>query len=285
MNTDRTVTNMYMEEIGRVPLLSREEELALTAKCRRGNRKARQKLICSNLRLVVKIAMSYLNLGLPLLDLISEGNIGLMKAVDRYDPNKGGRLSTYAAWWIKQSIMRALANQAKTIRLPTHIVDKLCRMRKVQQKLTAEYGRQPAIDELAEALEVEPETIRFWKRLGNHPSSLDAPNGPDDTRTYGETLICDYGSTPFDEVSAKQAHEDLNQLIDQLSPRERTIIRDRFGLNGSRKRTLEDIGMEFNITRERVRQIQRSAISALREMMNDREKTVSDHHEHKASYA
>src|SRR5678815_5190706 len=212
-----TGIKIYLREIGQIPLLTPQEEIELAARIKVGDKEARAKMIRSNLRLVVKIAHDYANLGLPLLDLISEGNIGLMKAVERFDPAKGGKLSTYAAWWIKQSIKRALANQSKTIRLPVHLVDKISKMRRVAMQMSEELGREPSDDELA---------------------------------------------------------EEVGDLLSVLDEREKKIIFSRFGLDGRKAKTLEEVGKKFGVTRERIRQLQNIALMKLRRALQKKEKPI-----------
>ena len=257
---------IYLREIGKVDLLTPEEEVKLARRIKKGDEKARQQMIRANLRLVVKIAGDYARLGLPL-DLISEGNMGLMKAVDRFDPKKGGKLSTYAAWWIKQGIRRALANQGKTIRLPSHMVDKLFRMRRMQETLSHELGRVPTAAELAKRLDVTEKTVRYWLEVSQRPSSLDAPIGEDGRESQGDTVSDPEARSPFDELNDSQLLEEMEEHIQTLNERERLILKRRFGLGGVAPESLEEVGARLNITRERVRQLQNQALATLREMM------------------
>ncbi|NCD23172.1 MAG: sigma-70 family RNA polymerase sigma factor [Spartobacteria bacterium] len=258
---------IYLREIGKVDLLTPEEEVKLARRIKKGDEKARQQMIRANLRLVVKIAGDYARLGLPLLDLISEGNMGLMKAVDRFDPKKGGKLSTYAAWWIKQGIRRALANQGKTIRLPSHMVDKLFRMRRTQETLSHELGRVATAAELAKRLDVTEKTVRYWLEVSQRPSSLDAPIGEDGRESQGDTVSDPEAKSPFDELNDSQLLEEMEEHIQTLNERERLILKRRFGLGGVAPESLEEVGARLNITRERVRQLQNQALATLREMM------------------
>ncbi len=267
-NEDKTI-RIYLREIGEVSLLTPEEEILLADRIRQGDEEARKHMIQANLRLVVKIAQDYARYGLPLLDLISEGNIGLMKAVDRFDPKKGGKLSTYAAWWIKQSIKRALANQSKTIRLPAHLVDKIARLRRSERMLTEKLGREPSEEELAEDLQVPPSTIAHWNSVALRPSSLDAPVGEDNSATFGDLIGDERTKTPFEEIHDRQLLEEMDVLLDRLNPREREILKHRFGLRGAKVETLEEIGAHLRITRERVRQIQNEALLRLRNMLEE----------------
>jgi RNA polymerase primary sigma factor len=260
---------IYLREIGQVDLLTPEDEIRLAKRIKRGDQEAKSLMIRANLRLVVKIAQDYARYGLPLLDLISEGNIGLMKAVERFDPKKGSKLSTYAAWWIKQSIKRALANQSKTIRLPAHLVDKIARMRKAEVSLQEQLGREPTDEELAEELGVKPSVISQWKTVSMRPTSLDAPIGDDDSADFSEIIGDDRVRSAFDEMNDRQLKEEAKEFIEKLDQRERDILKYRYGLMGARVETLETVGKRFHITRERVRQIQNVALQKLRGMMEE----------------
>ncbi len=258
---------IYLREIGRVDLLTPEQEVKLARRIKRGDKKARQQMILANLRLVVKIAGDYARLGLPLLDLISEGNMGLMKAVDRFDPKKGGKLSTYAAWWIKQGIRRALANQGKTIRLPSHMVDKLFRMRRMQETLAHELGRAPTAAELAKRLDVPEKTVAYWLEVSQRPTSLDVPLGEDGRESLGDTIGDAKAKSPFAELNDQQLLEEMAEHMLTLPEREQVILQRRFGLKGMTTESLEEVGARLGITRERVRQLQNQALAALREKM------------------
>ncbi len=262
---------IYLREIAEVPLLTRAEELKLAYRVRKKDPKARMHMIRANLRLVVKIAHDYANLGLPIQDLISEGNIGLMKAVERFDPRRGVKLSTYAAWWIKQSIKRALANQSKTIRLPVHVVDKLSRMRKMSAKLAEVLGREPTDDELAEEIGMPRHKIAQLKVVSLRPSSLDAPVGDDDRGAFGDIVADESALDPSEVLRDKALRRDVKELLDELDERERVIIMTRFGLDGSKPMTLEMIGKKFNVTRERIRQIQNIALHKIRTLLNQQD--------------
>ena len=248
-----------------------QEEIDLARKIKRGDAKAREQMINSNLRLVVTIAHDYVNLGLPLLDLISEGNIGLTKAVERFDPAKGAKLSTYAMWWIKQSIKRALANQSKTIRLPVHLGDKLAKMRRVSLQMSDELGREPTDDELGEEIGIASEKVARLKSLGIRPVSLDAPIGDDDSTEFGEIIGDEDADTPFELLRDKNLLHEMDGLLDALDKREKKIISQRFGLNGGKPKTLEDVGKNFGVTRERIRQLQNIALAKLRRALSKRE--------------
>lgn len=262
---------IYLREIGKTPLLTREEEVELADRIKKGDKEARAHMIKANLRLVVKIAQDYANYGLPLLDLISEGNIGLMKAVERFDPNKGGKLSTYAAWWIKQSIKRALANQSKTIRLPVHMVDKISKMRRVAMVLSEELGREPTDEELAEEIGIDRAKLSHLKSAALRPASLDAPISDDDNTEFGEIIGDEKAQTPLELVSHKNMHLQLDDLLEVLDERERKIVDARFGLNGQKPRTLEEVGQVFGVTRERIRQLQNIALKKLRRALQKKE--------------
>src|SRR6184192_534150 len=262
-----TGIKIYLREIGQIPLLTPEQEIELAAKIKKGDREARALMIRSNLRLVVKIAHDYANLGLPLLDLISEGNIGLMKAVERFDPAKGGKLSTYAAWWIKQSIKRALANQSKTIRLPVHLVDKISKMRRTAMRLQEEFGREPTDEELAEELGISAARVGQMRTAAIRPASLDAPIGDDDSNNFSEVVQDENADTPYEHLEEKTVTKMLQEMVKTLDIREATILRYRFGLDGGSEKTLEEVGERFGVTRERVRQIQNIALNKLRKMI------------------
>lgn len=265
---ERNSIKTYLQEIGKIDLLTPAQEISLAHRIQSGDKSARDHMIKANLRLVVKIAHDYKDFGLPVLDLISEGNIGLIKAVERFDPEKGGKLSTYAAWWIKQSIKRALANQSKTIRLPVHLVDKISRMRKMAMALTEELGRDPTDQELADMLEMPVNKVSHLKSVSVRPTSLNAPVGEDGNATeFGEIVGDDNAPTPYENLHEKSLLGDLHEMIEDLDNREAEIIRLRFGLNGDAPLTLEEVGQLFDITRERVRQLQNIAISKMRKVM------------------
>ncbi|MCG3149393.1 MAG: RNA polymerase sigma factor SigA [Verrucomicrobiae bacterium] len=265
---------IYLREIGQIPLLTVKEEIELAAKIKRGDKAARAKMIKANLRLVVKIAHDYSNLGLPLLDLISEGNIGLMKAVERFDPAKGGKLSTYGAWWIKQSIKRALANQAKTIRLPVHLVDKISKMKRVAMRMSEQLGRDPTDQELADKLGMQRAKVAQLREISVRPASLDAPIGDDDSTEFSEIVGDDNAANPFELLRDRNMREDVRALLEELDPREAEILTARFGLDGNKERTLEEVGKKFKVTRERVRQIQNIALHKMRRLMEKQDKPI-----------
>lgn len=268
-----TAIKLYLREIGSVKLLTPAEEIALAARIKKGDKKAREHMIKANLRLVVKIARDYEGIGLPLLDLISEGNIGLMKAVERFDPAKGGKLSTYGSWWIKQSIKRALANQSKTIRLPVHLVDKISKMRRTALKLQEEFGREPTDEELAEELQTTPGRVAAMRLASIRPASLDAPIGDEDSNTFSEIVQDENADDPYEQLEDKTVTGMLEEMVKKLDEREATILRYRFGLDGGAEKTLEEVGAKFGVTRERVRQIQNIALRRLRRMIEKFERT------------
>ena len=268
-----TAIKLYLREIGQVKLLTPQEEIDLAAKIKRGDKKAREHMIKANLRLVVKIARDYEGIGLPLLDLISEGNIGLMKAVERFDPAKGGKLSTYGSWWIKQSIKRALANQSKTIRLPVHLVDKISKMRRIAMRMQEELGREPTDEELAGELGLTSSRVAQMRLAAIRPASLDAPIGDEDSNNFAEIVQDENAETPYELLEDKTITGMLQEMVTKLDPREATILRFRFALDGGTERTLEEVGEKFGVTRERVRQIQNIALRKLRKMIEKLEAT------------
>ncbi len=265
---------IYLREIAKTPLLTPAQEVQLAARIKRGNKEARAQMIKANLRLVVKIAHDYANFGLPLLDLVSEGNIGLMKAVERFDPAKGGKLSTYAAWWIKQSIKRALANQSKTIRLPVHLVDKITKIRRVGIAMSELLGREPTDEELAEEVGICAAKLAQLRTVSIRPASLDAPMNDEDGTQFGEIVGDDNAVDPAENLSDKNLQEEISELLCVLDDRERKIIMSRFGLDGGNTRTLEEVGEKFGVTRERIRQLQNIALAKLRRALRKREQPI-----------
>ena len=263
---------LYLRQIAEYPLLTPAQEVVLATKIKKGNKAAKAEMIRANLRLVVKIAHDYANFGLPLLDLISEGNIGLVKAVERFDPAKGGKLSTYGSWWIKQSIKRALANQGKTIRLPVHLVDKIAKIRRVGAGLSDELGREATDEEIAEEVGMCSSKVTRLKQAAIRPASLDAPVGEEDSTEFGE-LVGDVAAVdPFESLSEKDLQMEVGDVLDQLDDRERKIINSRFGLDGSEPITLEEVGDKFGVTRERIRQLQNIALGKMRRVLSKRER-------------
>lgn len=263
-----TALKLYLREIGKVDLLTVQEEIELAALIKEGDEEARELMIKANLRLVVKIAHDYDGLGLPLLDLINEGNIGLMKAVERFDPAKGAKLSTYGSWWIKQSIKRALANQSKTIRLPVHMVDKVSKMRRLSMKLHEVLGREPTDEELGEEMDITPAKVAQMRSAAIKPASLDAPIGDSpDSSNFSDVVEDEKAESPYAQLEDKTVKSMLEEMLKTLNEREATILRYRFGLDGEDEKTLEEVGEKFGVTRERVRQIQNIALHKLRRMI------------------
>jgi RNA polymerase primary sigma factor len=266
----------YLKEISRTPLLTIEEEVALAKRIQAGDEKAREHMIRANLRLVVKIAGDYAGCGMSMSDLISEGNLGLMKAVERFDPEKGGKLSTYGAWWIKQSIKRALANQSKTIRLPIHMVDKIARMRRISHMLTEALGREPTEEELSEELGVARHKVSMLRQAALRTTSLDAPINDGEATSYGDIIADEAATDPFTQLENSNLHGELGGLLDILDEREKHIINNRFGLNGLRPMLLEEVGREFGVSRERIRQIQNVALTKMRNALRKKDSPLPD---------
>jgi RNA polymerase primary sigma factor len=263
--------HLYMREMGKVDLLTPAQEVQLAARIRRGDAAAREHMIKANLRLVVKIARDYEGLGLPLLDLINEGNIGLMKAVERFDPAKGAKFSTYSSWWIKQSMRRAIANQSKTIRLPSHVMDKLTVLRRASVKLHEILGREPSNEELADEVGMPARKVARLREASIRPASLDMPIGDDDTSRLGDLVPDEHSVNPYQSLEDQTMLDLLRELITKLEQREERILRFRFGLDGGPERTLEEVGKRFGVTRERIRQLQNAALLKLRRMIEKRE--------------
>ena len=255
---------VYLKEIGIVPLLSSKEEIDLAIRISNGDQKAKQKLSESNLRLVVSIAKRYLGRGMQFLDLIQEGNLGLIKAVEKFDYTKGFKFSTYATWWIRQSITRAIADQARTIRIPVHMVETINKVKKVSNQLLHTNGHEPSIEEIAEELDLPAEKVREVIRSAQEPVSLETPIGEEEDSHLGDFIPDDDSPAPVDAAAQTFLKEQLDNVLDTLTPREEKVLRLRFGLVDGRARTLEEVGKEFNVTRERIRQIEAKALRKLR---------------------
>ena len=255
---------MYLKEIGTVPLLTAEEEYALAMKKQEGDEYAKQRLIEANLRLVVSIAKRYTGRGMSFLDLVQEGNLGLIKGVEKFDPEKGFKLSTYATWWIRQFVSRALADQARTIRVPVHMVETINKMSKMQRKLTLELGYEPSVKELAEHLDMTEEKVQEIMQIAREPASLETPIGEEDDSNLGDFVADANVLSPEGNVESVMLREHIDSLLDDLKERERQVIVLRFGLEDGHPRTLEEVGREFNVTRERIRQIEAKALRKLR---------------------
>ena len=258
---------MYLKEIGTVPLLSADEELRLAKRKAEGDESAKERLIEANLRLVVSIAKRYTGRGMSFLDLVQEGNLGLIKGVEKFDYTKGYKLSTYATWWIRQSVTRALADQARTIRVPVHMVETINKMSKMQRKLTLELGYEPSVTELAEALEMSEDKVMEIMQIAREPASLETPIGEEDDSNLGDFVADSNAVTPegnVESVMLRMLREHLDALLGDLKERERQVIVLRFGLEDGHPRTLEEVGKEFNVTRERIRQIEAKALRKLR---------------------
>jgi RNA polymerase primary sigma factor len=269
-----TGIKLYMLEIGRVKLLTRQEEIELATRIKKGDTEARDQMIKANLRLVVKIARNYEGIGVPLLDLISEGNIGLMKAVERFDPSKGAKLSTYSAWWIKHAIIEALAHQSKATRVPSYVMDQLGKMGRVALRLHEELGREPTDDELAAALGTSTSRITQMRMAVIHPVSLDAETGGEGSRSYAEVIADERAETPCLQLENESVRAMVRQAIETLTGREKAVLYSRFGLNGHDPKNLEEVGKELNITDEWVRQIQSAALVKLRRRIKNFEPSL-----------
>ncbi len=253
----------YLRDIGKVPLLTAAQEIELAQKAEKGQEKAKHQLISANLRLVVSIAKKYVGRGMSLLDLIEEGNIGLMRAVEKYDWRRGYKFSTYATWWIRQAITRAIADQARTIRIPVHMVETINRFNRTQRKLMQELGREPTPEEVAEVLGIDPTKAREIVKVSQEPTSLATPVGDEDDSQLGDFIEAP-GLKPDEQATRELLKGQLDEVLDSLSPREKRVLQLRFGLEDGKQRTLEEVGREFGVTRERIRQIEAKAIRKLK---------------------
>ena len=255
---------IYLKEIGRVPLLSPDEETELAKRMAEGDSYAKKRLSEANLRLVVSIAKKYVGRGMQFLDLIQEGNLGLLKAVEKFDYTKGFKFSTYATWWIRQAITRAIADQARTIRIPVHMVETITKVKKVSSQLLHETGHDPSAEEIADKLEMPAERVREIMRIAQDPVSLETPIGEEEDSHLGDFIPDDDAPAPADAASLMLLKEQLNEVLSTLTDREAKVLRLRFGLEDGRSRTLEEVGKEFDVTRERIRQIEAKALRKLR---------------------
>ncbi|MGB4420390.1 MAG: RNA polymerase sigma factor RpoD [Candidatus Saccharimonadales bacterium] len=258
---------LYLREIGKIPLLTAEEELALAQRVVAGEKRAKDKMAEANMRLVVSIAKRYSGRGLDFLDLIQEGNTGLLRAVEKFDPDKGFKFSTYATWWIRQAITRAIADQARTIRIPVHMVETINKLLRTQRRITQELNREPTIEELAEELEMEPAKVEYVIKIKQDITSLDAGvgrDGEDEDSVLGDFIEDGDSVTPEESATSQLLKEQVKSVLSSLSDREQKILKMRFGLNGSKSHTLEEVGKEFAVTRERIRQIEAKALAKLR---------------------
>ncbi|NMA85719.1 MAG: RNA polymerase sigma factor RpoD [Tissierellia bacterium] len=255
---------MYLKEIGKIPLLTAEEEIELAKRMEAGDEEAKKQLAEANLRLVVSIAKRYVGRGMLFLDLIQEGNLGLMKAVEKFDYTKGYKFSTYATWWIRQSITRAIADQARTIRIPVHMVETINKLVRVQRQLVQELGRDPSPDEIAKEMNMEVEKVREIMKIAQEPVSLETPIGEEEDSHLGDFIEDENALAPADAATFIMLREQLIEVLDTLTPREQKVLRLRFGLDDGRARTLEEVGKEFDVTRERIRQIEAKALRKLR---------------------
>ncbi|MCE5221857.1 MAG: RNA polymerase sigma factor RpoD [Clostridium sp.] len=255
---------MYLKEIGKVPLLSSEQEITYAREIEEGNEKSKKKLAEANLRLVVSIAKRYVGRGMLFLDLIQEGNLGLIKAVEKFDYRKGYKFSTYATWWIRQAITRAIADQARTIRIPVHMVETINKLIRVQRQLLQELGRDPFPEEISKVMELPVEKVREIQKIAQEPVSLETPIGEEEDSHLGDFIPDDEAPAPAEAAAFTMLKEQLISVLDTLTPREEKVLRLRFGLDDGRARTLEEVGKEFNVTRERIRQIEAKALRKLR---------------------
>ena len=263
INIDDPV-KVYLKEIGRVPLLTSEEEVDLAVRMSQGDPQARKRLSEANLRLVVSIAKRYVGRGMQFLDLIQEGNLGLIKAVEKFDHTKGFKFSTYATWWIRQAITRAIADQARTIRIPVHMVETINKVKKVSSQLLHKNGHEPTAEEIADEIDMSVDKVREIMRVAQEPVSLETPIGEEEDSHLGDFIPDDEAPAPADAASHILLREQLGEVLHTLTPREEKVLRLRFGLEDGRSRTLEEVGKEFNVTRERIRQIEAKALRKLR---------------------
>ena len=255
---------LFLKDIGKVPLLTAAQEVELSKRIERGDHRAKQQMVEANLRLVVSIAKNYRNQGLPFLDLIQEGTLGLVRAAEKFDYRKGFKFSTYATWWIRQAIARALADKARTIRIPVHVVEKLNKIGRAERKLVTELGREPTPEEIAEVTGIDPEEVDSIKRSAQAPVSLEKPVGDEEESEFGQFIADEKAESPFDRAADLLTKEALKEALENLSYRERRVLELRYGLGGEHPRTLDEVGRTFNVTRERIRQIENQSLKKLR---------------------
>ncbi len=255
---------MYLKEIGKVPLLTKDEEVALAKRIEAGDESAKRELAQANLRLVVSIAKKHIGRGMSFLDLIQEGNLGLIKAVEKFDYTKGYKFSTYATWWIRQSITRAIADQARTIRIPVHMIENINKLVRIQRQLVQKLGRDPIPEEIAEIMDMDVEKVRNIMKIAQEPVSLETPIGEEEDSHLGDFVEDNQVATPVESTTYIMLREELLDVLKTLTPREQEVLKLRFGLNDGKTRTLEEVGKEFDVTRERIRQIEAKALRKLR---------------------
>lgn len=267
---------LYLREIGKIPLLSGDEEIALARRVKEGDKDAKDKMAEANMRLVVSIAKKYVGRGLDLLDLVQEGNTGLLRAVEKFDPDRGFKFSTYATWWIRQAITRAIADQARTIRIPVHMIETINKLLRTQRRMTQELGREPTNEEIAQEMELEPDKVEHIMKIKQETSSLDAPvRDEEEDSKLGDFIEDEESATPEESATSQLLKEHVNVMLDILTPREQKILKMRFGLEDGRGHTLEEVGQEFGVTRERIRQIEAKALAKLRK--NRESKSLRDY--------
>ena len=268
MTTDSL--QLFLKDIGKVRLLTAQEEVGLAKRIERGDLDAKQKMVESNLRLVVSIAKNYRNQGLPFLDLIQEGTLGLVRAAEKFDYRRGYKFSTYATWWIRQAIARALADKARTIRIPVHVVERLNKIGRAERKLMTEFGREPTAEEIAEVTGIEPEQVESIKRSAQAPVSLEKPVGDEEESEFGQFIADEHAESPYERAAEILTNEALRDALEKLSYRERRVLELRYGLGGEHPRTLDEVGRTFNVTRERIRQIENQSLKKLHHLREAR---------------
>ena len=282
MTTDSL--QLFLKDIGKVRLLTAQEEVVLAKRIERGDLDAKQKMVESNLRLVVSIAKNYRNQGLPFLDLIQEGTLGLVRAAEKFDHRKGFKFSTYATWWIRQAVARALADKARTIRIPAHVVEKLNKIGRAERKLMTEFGREPIAEEIAEVTGIEPDEVESIRRSALAPVSLEQPVGDEDDSEFGQFIADERAESPYERAAEVLTQEALRDALEKLSYRDRRVLELRYGLGGEHPRTLDEVGRTFNVTRERIRQIESQSLKKLQQLREAQKlRDTPDHFRHRAS--